>query len=143
MPVAAKTLATSGDGAARRRDPPSSPARRRAGHQDRQAAGVRALDRGQVDDQLAGRRPEQAEEVLAQGGRRRDAQVPAERGDDATAAFGPGGQAEAGIMSREVDHSTSDHVSGDGRRGGGPPQRPRWPLLAAGWNAATEDGRAR
>jgi hypothetical protein len=46
-----------------------------AAHQDRKAAGVRTLYRGQVDDQLAGG-AEQAAELLAQGGSWRDAEFP-------------------------------------------------------------------
>jgi len=49
------------------------------------------LYRRQVDDQVAGR-AEQAEELLAQGGSRRDAEFPAERGDDIAAAVCPGGK---------------------------------------------------
>ena len=116
MPLADRTLATSGDGAARRRDPPSSRARCPLPHQDRQTAGVGMLDRGQVDDQLAGG-AEQAAELLAQGGSGRGAEVPAERGDGVAAAVCRGGEPEAGFMSRGVRHGASDHVSGD-RPGG-------------------------
>jgi hypothetical protein len=87
-----------------------------AAYQDRQAAGVGMLDRGQVDDQLAGG-AEQAAELLVQGGSGRDAEVPAERGDGVAAAVCRGGEPEAGFMSRGVRHGASDHVSG-GRPGG-------------------------
>ena len=81
------------------------------------------LCRGQVDDQVAAG-AEQAEELLAQGGSGRDAEFPAERGDDVAAAVCPGGKTEAGIiMSRGACHSASDHMS----RG------------QAGWRAASRD----
>ena len=67
MPVADRTRATSGDGAARRSGSAEQPGAASAAHQHRQAAGVRMLYRGQVDDQVAGG-AEQAEELLAQGG---------------------------------------------------------------------------
>ena len=87
-----------------------------AAHQDRQAAGVGMLDRGQVDDQLAGG-AEQAPELLAQGGSGRDAEVPAERGDGVAAAVCRGGEPEARFMSDGLRHGVSDHVSGDRPRG--------------------------
>ena len=83
------------------------------------------LCRGQVDDQVAAG-AEQAEELPAQGGSERDAEFPAERGDDVAAAVCPGGKTEAGIiMSCGACHSASDHVS----RG------------QAGWRTASRDGR--
>ena len=83
------------------------------------------LDRGQVDDQVAGG-AEQAAELLAQGGSGRDAEVPAERGDGVAASVCRGGEPEAGFMSRGVRHGAPDHVSGD-RPGGA-----RQALMAAG-----------
>src|SRR5580658_1079657 len=68
------------------------------------------LYRGQVDDQVAGS-AEQADELLAQGGSRRDTQFPAERRDDVAAAVCPGGETEAGLISRGVCHSASGDVS--------------------------------
>lgn len=85
-----------------------------AAHQDRKAGGVGMLYRGQVDDQLAGG-AEQAAELLAQGRSGRDAEISAERGDDVAAAVCPGGNTEAGFMSRGVRHGAPYHVSGTGR----------------------------
>jgi hypothetical protein len=61
------------------------------------------LYRGQVDDQVAGG-AEQTEDLLAQGGTRLGAEVPAEHGDDVAAAVCPGGKTEAGFISRGVRH---------------------------------------
>src|SRR5207245_7007458 len=55
------------------------------------------------------------EELLAQRGRGRDAEVPRERGDDVAAAFDPGGKTEAGLRSHGVRHSAS--VPSDGSAG--------------------------
>ena len=66
MPEADRTLANSGiarPGAGIR--PAAGPVS--AGHQDRKAAGVRMLYRGQVEDQVAGA-AEQVEELVTQGG---------------------------------------------------------------------------
>ena len=91
---------------------PEQPGAVSAAHQHRQAAGVRMLDRGQVDDQDAGG-AEQAQQLLAQGVSRRGAEFPAERGDDVAAAVCRGGKTVAGVSSRGVRHGASGHVSRD------------------------------
>ena len=113
MPVAARTLVTSGDGAARRSHPPSSPARRPLPTRTAAplASAYPTADRSMMGP--AGGGAEQAEELLAQAGSGRDVQFPPERGDDAAATSGPGSKTEVAVMSRGVEHSTSDQVSRD------------------------------
>lgn len=53
-----------------------------AAHQNREAAGIRVLDRGQVDDELASASTKQAQELFAQRGRGRDVELSPERDDD-------------------------------------------------------------
>ena len=80
-----------------------------AAHQDRQAADVGMLDRGQVDDQLAGG-AEQAAELLAQGGCGRDAEVPGERDDGEAAAVCRGGEPEAGVGGVQGDKEEASEI---------------------------------
>jgi hypothetical protein len=76
---------------------------------------VRVCLRGQVDDEPAGGRTEQAKELLAQGGSGRDVEFSAERGHDVTVLPGPAGKTEARIIGRGVGHRASDQGRGDGR----------------------------
>jgi hypothetical protein len=119
MPVADRTRATSGDGAARRRDPPSSRARCPLLTRTARPLASACSTARQVDDQLAGG-AEQAAELLAQDGSGRDAEVSGERGDGVAAAVCRGGEPEAGFMSRGVRHGASGHVSGGRPRGAVP-----------------------
>ena len=76
MPVADKTLATSGDGAARRNHPPSSPARRPLPTSTATplASAYPTADRSMMQPADGG--AEQAKELLAQFWSGRDVQFP-------------------------------------------------------------------